>query len=82
MAQNNAGSTGDNLDAMSKLTDAKARIAVWGDSLVVSSLADFFRNPGALTRPERRETLARRVASMRDPSMVVSDPLPDEDPRQ
>ena len=47
------------------LADAKARIAIYGDTRVVAAAAQFFRGTSALHTPEEMDAFLKIVAAMR-----------------
>ncbi len=47
------------------MTEAKARIAIYGSPSVASATADFFRRYGALTSPDAFKSFVSIVSSMR-----------------
>ena len=66
-------------DAISLLTDAKVRIAVYGSKEVVSSVGDFFRQHGSLNTPEAIEAFAKVIQTMRLQTVKSNDKLTSEE---
>jgi hypothetical protein len=61
------------------MLDAKARIAVYGSSNVVNTLANFWRLGASLDTPERIKALIILCQTIRMESNPKSDPITDED---
>ncbi len=66
-------------DASILMTDAKARIAIYGSPSVTAAIADFFRNHGALTSPDAFRSYVRIVSTMRADTPGGEGPIPNID---
>jgi hypothetical protein len=69
-------------DAAALMADAKARIVVFGGSVVGSAVAKFFRSHGTLTSPAAMSSFVRIIASMRTENIRDGKVLPPEDVSQ
>lgn len=66
-------------EAISLLTDAKVRIAVYGSNEVASSVGDFFRQHGSLSTPEAVEAFTKVIQTMRQQTVGDNHKLTSEE---
>jgi hypothetical protein len=61
------------------MTDAKARIAIYGSPAVAATVADFFRRHRSLASPEAFRSFVRIVAAMRGETLGGDIAIPNAD---
>ena len=57
------------------LTDAKSRIAIYGDKSVVNAMAQFFREHGALNPPQAYNSFVSLVQTMRKKNYKLAEDI-------
>ena len=71
--------TEKDFEATILMTDAKARIAIYGSPAVAAATAEFFRKHGALTSLDAYRSYVRIVSAMRADAAGGESPIPNID---